>query len=73
MAPARKSCTNRGEEIENVSPGPKGQRLVVRKKVGAGLGQPDLGRLAGLRRGTPTGFLLSSTIRRINRENEYEN
>lgn len=73
MAPARKSCTNRGEEIETMSPGPQGQRLVVRKKVGAGQRQPDLGCLADVRRGTPTGFLLYSIIRRINRDNEYEN
>lgn len=58
MASARKSCTNRGEEIENMSPGPKGQRLVVRKKVGAGQRQPDLECLADVRRGTPTGFAL---------------
>lgn len=72
MAPARKSCTNRGEEIENKRPGPKGQRLMARKKVGAGQGQPDLGCLADLRRGTPAGFLRHSAIRRINRDNEYE-
>lgn len=73
MAPARKSCTKRGEEMETVSPGPQGQTLVVRKKVGAGQRQPDLGCLADVRRGTPTGFLPYSIIRRINRDNEYEN
>lgn len=36
MAPTRKSYGNRGEEIENMIPGPKGQRLVGRKMVETG-------------------------------------